>query len=97
VPPSAQIFDTEALATYFPGDFAQVDLRESLRGFWESCSPDQRELLRLYYGDGLTLAEISAILSRNLNTVKYQFYRAHEEASRTLRSSMDVLLKLEAK
>ena len=96
-PPSAQGLDTEGLATYLPSDFAQVNLRESLRAFWESCTPDQRELFRLYYADGLTLNEISTVLRRNLNTVKYQFYRAHDEASRALGSSMEALLISEAR
>ena len=37
----------------------------------------QRGVLELYYYAQLTLAEIAAILGRNTNTVKYQFYRAH--------------------
>lgn len=36
-----------------------------------------REVLELYYYAQMTLAEIATILDRNLNTVKYQFYRAH--------------------
>lgn len=39
----------------------------------------QREVLELYYYAQLTLAEIATVLDRNLNTVKYQFYRAHSE------------------
>ncbi len=97
IPSSSYAIDTEALGSYFPSEFANVDLRESLRAFWESCTLDQRELLRLYYADGLTLNEISSVLNRNLNTVKYQFYRAHDQASQTLSSSMDVLLFSEEK
>ena len=37
----------------------------------------QREVVELYYYAQLTLAEISELLDRNMNTVKYQFYRAH--------------------
>ncbi len=39
----------------------------------------QREVLELYYYAQLTLAEIATALERNLNTVKYQFYRAHAQ------------------
>lgn len=39
----------------------------------------QREVIELYYYAQLTLAEIATVLERNLNTVKYQFYRAHSE------------------
>jgi len=97
VPAAADSFDAEAGAAYFPAAFKQVDLRESLRGFWEGCSADQRELLRLYYSDGLTLREISQLLARNLNTVKYQFYRVHEQANRSLGSSIHELLNQEAR
>jgi RNA polymerase sigma factor (sigma-70 family) len=37
----------------------------------------QREVLELYYYADLTLAEIASALNRNLNTVKYHFYKAH--------------------
>jgi RNA polymerase sigma-70 factor (ECF subfamily) len=97
IPPTAHALDTESLASYLPADFSQVELRESLREYWDSCTPDQRELLRLYYADGLTLNEISGVLTRNLNTVKYQFYRAHEAASRALGPSLEALLASEAK
>lgn len=40
---------------------------------------NQRIVLELYYYAQLTLAEIATALDRNLNTVKYQFYRAHSE------------------
>ncbi len=86
-PPSGQIEDAEGKTAYLPAEFANVDLRESLQEFWRSCTPDQRELLRMYYSDGLTLNEISTVLGRNLNTVKYQFYRAHSDAKEKLLSS----------
>ena len=38
----------------------------------------QREVLDLYYYAQLTFSEISTLLNRNVNTVKYQFYKAHE-------------------
>lgn len=97
VPAAADSFDAEAGAAYFPAGYKQVDLRESLRGFWEGCTLDQRELLRLYYSDGLTLREIGQVLGRNLNTVKYQFYRVHEAAGRSLGSSINELLNQEAR
>jgi RNA polymerase sigma-70 factor (ECF subfamily) len=83
-PPSTQIFDEEGRTVYFPKEYDAVELRETLSDFWQSCTPDQREMLRMYYADGLTLKEISAVLERNLNTVKYQFYRIHDEAGRAL-------------
>lgn len=43
----------------------------------EELDENHRVVLELYYYAQLTLAEIATILDRNLNTVKYQFYRAH--------------------
>jgi RNA polymerase sigma-70 factor (ECF subfamily) len=86
-PVSGDIFQDDEGATYFPSEFAGVELREAMRGYWDSCTPGQRELLSMYYSEGLALPEISRILNRNLNTVKYQFYRAHEEAREKLLGS----------
>jgi RNA polymerase sigma factor (sigma-70 family) len=44
----------------------------------------QREVVELYYYAELTLPEIATSLNRNLNTVKYQFYRAHQAVAREL-------------
>ncbi len=38
---------------------------------------NQKEVIELYYFAQLTFAEIATVLDRNMNTVKYQFYRAH--------------------
>ena len=86
-PPSQAIVDAEGKAAHIPAEFARIELRESMRAVWEACTPDQRELLRMYYSDGLKLREISQVLNRNLNTVKYQFYRAHEVAAESLPAS----------
>ena len=86
-PVSSDVFETAADPAYLPPEYAGVELREAMRGFWDSCTPAQRELLTMYYSDGLALPEISRILNRNLNTVKYQFYRAHEEAREKLLSA----------
>jgi DNA-directed RNA polymerase specialized sigma24 family protein len=37
--------------------------------------------LELYYYAELNLPEIAQVLNRNLNTVKYQFYRAHTQVA----------------
>jgi RNA polymerase sigma-70 factor (ECF subfamily) len=92
-PPCADIADVEGRAAYTPTEFATVELQEALRGFWNSCTPDQRELLRLYYSDGLTLKEIGVVLHRNLSTVKYQFYRVHELAVEKLPENPELLLR----
>jgi len=86
---SAQVRESfeDGSSTYVPKEFAQVELRECLSSFWSACPSDQREVLLMYYGDGLTLKEIGEILGRNLNTVKYQFYRAHDLAAGMLPDS----------
>ena len=94
-PQTAALPDSEPKAAYVPKEFASIDLREALREFWEACTPDQKELLRMYYSDGLTLKEIGTILNRNLSTVKYQFYRVHEIAGPILRGESRVLLARE--
>jgi len=58
--------------------YAAAELRETVRGLIEKLPPPQREVLDLYYYAELTLPEIATALHRNLNTVKYQFYRAHD-------------------
>jgi RNA polymerase sigma-70 factor (ECF subfamily) len=87
--------DSAAEPAYLPQEFNRFELQQALKPFWESCAPDQREMLRLYYGDGLTLDEISKVLDRNLNTVKYQFYRLHDNAAKEMAGLSPVLLQPE--
>ncbi|MBD0275695.1 MAG: sigma-70 family RNA polymerase sigma factor [Acetobacteraceae bacterium] len=58
--------------------YAAAELRETVRRLIDRLPPAQREVLDLYYYAELTLPEIAGALKRNLNTVKYQFYRAHD-------------------
>ena len=64
--------------------YAAAELRETVRQLLEQLPEAQREVLELYYYAELTLAEIARLLNRNLNTVKYQFYRAHALVERGL-------------
>jgi RNA polymerase sigma-70 factor (ECF subfamily) len=68
-----------------PDAFAQSDSKEFVRAILDTLSEDQREVIELYYCGSLNLPEISRTLGRNLNTVKYQFYRAHAQIADTLR------------
>lgn len=61
--------------------FAAADLKHSVQAMLSQLPPVQREVLELYYFAELTLPEIGEALDRNLNTVKYQFYRAHAQAA----------------
>lgn len=58
--------------------YAAAELRETVRGLIDRLPPAQREVLDLYYYAEMNLPEIAQVLKRNLNTVKYQFYRAHD-------------------
>lgn len=56
-------------------------IKELVRGAIMELTQSQREVLELYYFASFTLPEVARALNRNLNTVKYQFYRAHVEVS----------------
>jgi len=58
--------------------YAAAETRESIRMIVDTLPVVQREVLDLYYWAELTLPEIARVLGRNLNTVKYQFYRGHD-------------------
>jgi len=78
-PPAIQVCDP----------FAAKDLSLAVRELVQGLSESQREVILLYYQDGLTLAEISTVLSRNLSTVKYQFFQAHSKLADQIRQSPD--------
>jgi RNA polymerase sigma-70 factor (ECF subfamily) len=60
--------------------YAAVELRMLAVSILSELPAAQKEVMELYYYGGLTLFEIAALLGRNLNTVKAQFYRAHARA-----------------
>lgn len=64
--------------------YASAELRETVQALLLALSPAQREVLEMYYYAELTLPEIAKVLGRNLNTVKYQFYRAHARVAQGL-------------
>lgn len=63
------------------GFTADAERREVVRTLLAQLNDDQRQLLEMYYFAELTLPEIAVVLGRNLNTVKYQFYRVHAVAA----------------
>ncbi|GAC1407434.1 MAG: RNA polymerase sigma factor RpoE [Chloroflexota bacterium] len=65
--------------------YESIELRDAVKDLLGRLPDAQREVLELYYYAELTLAEIASALGRNLNTVKYQFYRAHAQAANELR------------
>lgn len=57
--------------------YADIELQDTVQALLSQLPENQKEVLEMYYYDELTLPEIAELLKRNLNTVKYQFYRAH--------------------
>ena len=74
--PEVKLNDQIAVESHAGVDMATVI---ALPAMLASLTESQREVLELYYFSQLNLPEIARALSRNLNTVKYQFYRAHSE------------------
>lgn len=64
--------------------YDHVNDRDAVMTALEILPDNQREVVQLYYYADLTLPEIAAALKRNLNTVKYQFYRAHQQVAKEL-------------
>ena len=67
-------------------EYHTIELRQAIQEALKSVPDEQREVLELYYYAGLTLAEIGQALDRNVNTVKYQFYRAHTHVEKELKA-----------
>ncbi len=55
---------------------------ETLRSTLNAMAPDQRELLHLYYFEDLPLAELAALVSAPIGTVKWRLFRAREALAR---------------
>jgi RNA polymerase sigma-70 factor (ECF subfamily) len=62
-----------------------LESSENVRSLLAQLSEEQREVLDLYYAGEMNLREVSEVLDRNLNTVKYQFYRGLANMERMLR------------
>lgn len=80
--PEVELSEQIAIADASGVDSALV---ASLPSMLAQLTESQREVLELYYFSQLNLPEISRALNRNLNTVKYQFYRAHSELAEQLK------------
>ncbi|MBC8135038.1 MAG: RNA polymerase sigma factor [Fibrella sp.] len=70
-----------------PDSMTGVEQEAEINALLETLSMDQKTIIELYYANGLTLAEISLKLDRNLSTVKYHFYRAQEALIQARRAS----------
>lgn len=64
--------------------YAAVDRKQAIQSVLLLLPIEQREVIDLYYYAELSLPEVAQALERNLNTVKYQFYRAHAVVEREL-------------
>jgi RNA polymerase sigma-70 factor (ECF subfamily) len=69
-----------------PDACGAVELRQTVLQALNRLPDEQREVVELYYYAEMTLAEIAQALNRNLNTVKYQFYRAHAQVAHQLKT-----------
>ena len=78
--------DQECEEPIQPDAYAAIELKQVVRDALAQVPEAQREVLELYYYAELNLAEIAQALDRNLNTVKYQFYRAHDQVALLLKS-----------
>ncbi len=67
--------------------FGAIEDRDAVMAALGRLPEAQREVVDLYYYADLTLPEIAEALKRNLNTVKYQFYRAHQQVAQELGAS----------
>ena len=67
--------------------YAKIDQREAIKAAMGTLPQAQKEVVELYYYAGLSLPEIAQSVKRNLNTVKYQFYRAHDQVAQSLAES----------
>jgi RNA polymerase sigma-70 factor (ECF subfamily) len=63
---------------------SMVERKHWVASLLSELPPVQREVIEMYYYAELTLPDIAQLLGRNLNTVKYQFYRAHEIAAQAM-------------
>jgi RNA polymerase sigma-70 factor, ECF subfamily len=77
-----------------PSGFQQAEQRASVQELLDGLNDDQRQLLEMYYFAELTLPEIAAVLDRNVNTVKYQFYRVHALAAQRFELQEGVIAKI---
>lgn len=60
-------------------DNSDTELRMDLRDAIDQLRPEYREVILLYYIEGLSVKEVSAVLGRKEETVKVQLSRAREK------------------
>lgn len=81
----------EDVADTRPDPYAAAEWKQTVRELLLRLPEEQREVIELYYYAELTLPEIAVTLERNLNTVKYQFYRAHARMEQELSREVSAL------
>ncbi len=79
---SIDLYDAESGTS---GSSNQTELAHAVKGYVQSLSASQSEVIDLYYHQNLTLAEVATVLDRNLNTVKYQFCQAHFRLAKAMK------------
>lgn len=76
--------------------FYRAEQRACVQELLDDITDDQRQLLEMYYFAELTLPEIAMVLNRNVNTVKYQFYRVHTLAAQRFELQEGVVARVAA-
>ena len=82
----AQLYDEQTISgeAGAANEANAVILRVTVQDALSKLPEPQRDVIDLYYFAGLSLPEVAQTLGRNLNTVKYQFYAAHDRVGTLL-------------
>ena len=67
--------------------------RNLIRALQSDVTPRQRQMLLLYYGKGLNMREIGAMLGVDKSTVSRTVKRGERRLKRCLRYTSDILLR----
>lgn len=83
--PAMAVLDEGLVADDAQRHAGRLHTSENVRALMARLSDEQREVLDLYYASEMNLREVATVLGRNLNTVKYQFYRGLSNLEKMLR------------
>ena len=86
-PPTAPLDEALSVASEVPGPESSLEAQERIsrvREATEALAPDRRQLITLKYVDGLTNAEIGAIMGRSEGAIKALHHRTLRQLEREL-------------
>ncbi|EEG78470.1 RNA polymerase sigma factor [Dethiobacter alkaliphilus] len=76
-------------------EFKNIELKEDLKLLLKHISPEERKMLNLYYGFGLSLKEIAVLTDTNISTLKVKMHRTRQKLKK--KAINDVVLTGEEK